>query len=212
MGDRNGDPDEYPERLVRVSGFRIDRHEVANEAYALCVRAKACDPSPFLDDPELGREGYPVVGVAFEDAERFCKWVGKRLPWEVEWEYAAKGGDLRKWPWTGPFDPKKANTQDEADGFGVTAPVGGFPAGASPFGILNMAGNAGEWVRDYFDPTYYRTTKVHADPRGPDTGVERVVRGGSYRDSAHTVRVSARVKKSPTEADNTIGLRCAASE
>lgn len=207
MGDMNGEPDEYPERNIAMPGHAIDRTEVSNSAYRLCVQAKACDASPYLEDPVLGADDHPVVGVTWLDAVAFCKWVGKRLPTEAEWEYSAKGGDLRKWPWEGAFKNDRANTSAE-DGYDRTAPVTAFPEGDSPCGALNMAGNAAEWVSDYFDPTIYRTVKNVANPSGPDRGRERVVRGGSYLDSAHTVRVSARRAKLPTESDNAIGFRC----
>jgi iron(II)-dependent oxidoreductase len=208
MGDVNGEPDEYPERQVMISSFTIDRTEVTNAAYRLCIQAKACDPAPYLDDEELGADDRPIVGATWSDAVAFCKWVGKRLPTEAEWEYAAKGGDLRKWPWDGAFKADFANTS-APDDFARTAPVMSYPEGASPSGALNMAGNAAEWVHDYFDPTIYRKVKNPTDPKGPDTGRERVVRGGSYLDSAHTVRVAARRAKLPTESDNSIGFRCA---
>jgi formylglycine-generating enzyme required for sulfatase activity len=208
MGDRNGEPDEYPERQVRVSAFRIDRVEVSNARYAACVRAQVCDPTRYAGDPGLGAPEHPVVGVTFEDAARFCRWVGRRLPTEAEWEYAARGEDLRRWPWRGVFDRAKANTS-EGGGTGTTAPVDSFPEGESPFGVRNLAGNVAEWVADYFDPTHYRTSAILTDPRGPERGRERVVRGGSYRDVQHLVRVSARRAKLPTEADNTTGFRCA---
>lgn len=209
MGDRNGEPEEYPERQIALNDFSMDRFEVTNEAYQACTRAKACDPAPYLEDEALGKPNHPVVGVTWDDAVRFCKWVGKRLPSEAEWEYAAKGTDHRKWPWEGAFDPKKANTNLPGDFHGRTAPVDAYEAGTSPFGLSQMAGNAAEWTSDYFDPTFYRKTKESNDPAGPKSGRERVVRGGSYRDSAHTVRVAARRPKIPTEVDNTIGFRCA---
>jgi sulfatase modifying factor 1 len=208
-GDRNGEPDEYPERLLELPAFRLDRAEASNADYRACVEAGVCDPTPYLDDPELGLAEHPVVGVTFEDATRYCAWRRKRLPTEAEWEYAARGTDLRKWPWKGLFDPARANTS-EADAFAGTAPVQSLPEGASVFGVLNVAGNAAEWVADYFDPTYYRTSTETRAPKGPERGRERVVRGGSYRDPSHLVRVSARRAKLPTEVDSTIGVRCAA--
>lgn len=211
MGDQNGEPDEYPERSVSVSSFRLEKFEVSNAQYRACVAAKACDPSPWLDDAGLGKDDHPVVGVTWLDAERYCAWIGRRLPTEAEWEYAARGPDLRKWTWTGAFDPKRANTQGAADGFALTAPVASFGEGASPFAASNLSGNAAEWVADYYDPTYHRTGASTTDPTGPTSGRERVVRGGSYRDPSHLVRVSARRAQIPTEADNTIGFRCARS-
>ncbi|MGF1509526.1 MAG: formylglycine-generating enzyme family protein [Myxococcota bacterium] len=208
MGDRNGEPEEYPEHVLTMSTFAIDRFEVTNESYRACVEAKACDEGRYLDHPDLGQPDHPVVGVSWYDAERFCAWVGKRLPTEAEWEYAARGVDLRKWPWPGAFDEALANTRS-GDPYTRTAPVDAFEAGQSPFSVRQMAGNAAEWVADIFDPVIYRTRVESQHPKGPPSGRERVVRGGSYRDGHHRVRLSARDAKAPTEIDDTLGFRCA---
>ncbi len=208
MGDVNGDPSEYPERPVRIDAFSLDRTEVTNAAYSACVGAGRCEASPYREDPVLGRPEHPVVGVSWFDAEAFCRFVGRRLPTEAEWEYAARGPDLRLWPWAGAFDPSKANTREKSS-FPRTAPVGRFVDGASPFGVLDMAGNAAEWTADFFDPTWYRTQGAAVNPTGPNDGRERVVRGGSWADGSHRVRVAARVAKAPTEVDDATGFRCA---
>jgi formylglycine-generating enzyme required for sulfatase activity len=210
MGDQNGEPDEYPERQITIRGFKIDRMEVSNRAFRACVEARGCDRNRYVDDENLGRDELPAVGVSWLEAEKFCKWVGKRLPTEAEWEYAARGLDFRKWPWKGAFLVHRANTVEEGDKYDLTAPVDSFPDGASPFGALNMAGNAAEWVSDYYDPTWHRKPEATtSDPTGPPSGRERVVRGGSYRDPQHSVRVSSRRAQLPTEVDSTIGFRCA---
>ena len=103
-GDMNGEPDEYPEAKISLAAFKIERVEVTNRSYKACVEARACDPSPYLEDERLGREDHPVVGVSWEDAASYCGWIGRRLPSEAEWEHAARGTDLRKWPWRGAFD------------------------------------------------------------------------------------------------------------
>lgn len=208
-GDMNGEPDEYPERKVRVSSFRMERTEVSNRAYTACVEARACDATPYLEDDRFSEPDQPVVGVSWVDADRYCQWIGRRLPSEVEWEAAAKGGDLRKWPWDGPFDAKKANTREA--GLAKTAAVTAFAEGSSPYGVLQMSGNAAEWVADFYDPTLYRTSDESTDPKGPLSGRERSIRGGSYADTSYSARVSKRTGRIPTEIDATVGFRCAAN-
>ena len=211
-GDMNGEPDEYPERKITMAAFKLERTEVTNRSYQACVDARACDPAPYLDDERLGLPEHPVVGVSWEDAVRYCRWIGRRLPTEAEWEYAARGDDLRKWPWYGAFESKLANTSVEDDFHSATAPADSYTEGASPFGVVNMAGNAAEWVADYYDPTYYRTDGEDRNPPGPSRGRERVVRGGSYAHGPHDVRVSIRRAQLPTEVDSAIGFRCAEDE
>lgn len=211
MGDDNGEPAEYPERAVGISAFAIERTEVTNDAYARCVAAGVCDAGPYRNDPELGGPLRPVVGVSWHDAVAYCGWAGRRLPTEAEWEYAAKGSQGRRfWPWTGAFVVDRANSRGGADGYAKTAPVGSFPAGASVFGVLDMAGNAAEWVNDHFDPILYQREPRARDPKGPEGGRERVVRGGSWLDGPHLLRVASRVGKAPTEVDEATGFRCAA--
>lgn len=212
MGDINGEPSEYPERRVRMRAYAIERHEVTNAAYKACVKAGHCIAPPEIKNPLLGGDQYPVVAVSWLDADTYCRWVGRRLPTEAEWEYAARGSDMRKWPWKGIFDPEKANTRNTLDSYPKTAPVESFPTGVSPFGVYDMAGNVAEWTADYFDPTMYRSTpKSVENPLGPSSGRDRVVRGGSWADGPHQVRTSARDTQSPTEIDNSTGFRCAKS-
>lgn len=212
MGDVNGEPSEYPERSVRLDGFHIEATEVSNADYGACVSAGACDPTPYAEDPVLGVPEHPVVGVSWLDARRYCRWRGRRLPTEAEWERAARGSDLRKWPWGPGFDPARANTRDPSDGFEKTAPVGHFSGGRSPYGVFDMAGNVAEWTADVFDPSLYRREPRATNPTGPTQGRERVVRGGSWGDGPHRVRVASRRAKSATEVDDGTGFRCARTE
>lgn len=209
-GDLNGDPDEYPESQITLKSFRIGRMEVSNLQYDECVMAKVCDPSLHAEDSKFNQPNLPVVGVTWFDAKRFCDWKNARLPTEAEWEYAARGKDLRKWTWHGAFKKKAANIRGSQDGFEHTAPVESFTASASPFGALNMSGNVAEWVEDFYDPTYYRTSTELDSPKGPKMGRDRTVRGGSFNDLSFSVRVTVRRPKRPTEASNSLGFRCVA--
>jgi len=211
-GDLNGDPDEYPENQITLESFRIGRMEVNNRQYNECVAARVCDPSLYADDKIFSRPNFPVVGVTWFDAKRFCEWKNGRLPTEAEWEYAARGKDLRKWTWRGAFKVEAANARGSRDGFEHTAPVESFVNYASPFGALNMSGNVSEWVADFYDPTYYRTSTELTSPKGPKRGRDRTIRGGSFNDLAFSVRVTVRRPKRPTDVSNSIGFRCAADK
>ena len=199
--DAKAEGDEKPDHQVSMSGFWMDKVEVTNAMYMLCVQAGACEPpdefksdtqDQYFNTDEYA--DYPVVYVTWVDADAYCTWAGRRLPTEAEWEYAARGTDFRTFPWGDErADTSRANFNRK---FGDTTRVGSFPAGASPFGILDMAGNVWEWVSDYYDADYYSLT-VGANPTGPLTPrnvhqPRRVIRGGSYMDVEADIRVSNR--------------------
>lgn len=201
--------DETPRKRVLISPFLMDRFEVSRARYAACVRAGVCVPAQGRDQRDAR---LPVTGVTFDDASRFCAFVGGRLPTEAEWERAARGNDARAFPWGDAFHEMLCNHASsarrpaEADGYDGLAPVDSFREGQSPYGVVNMAGNAWEWTRDYYQPSYGETALV--DPLGPSEGTTRVLRGGSYRSEPYSVRVSRRMPAPAEAAHPDVGFRC----
>jgi sulfatase modifying factor 1 len=190
-------------RRVHVGTFGLDRTEVTNRAYRRCVLAGLCAP-PLLSDAahELSEDDHPVVGVRWADAVDYCAFVGGRLPDETEWEKAARGDDPgRRFPWGRVYQSRLANhgrsprRTDPVDGFLLTAPVGSFPGGASPYGVLDLAGNVWEWTRSL-------------DESGDLAGF-RVIRGGSYIHPIVALRVTMRSQATTDSAQGDLGFRCA---
>jgi formylglycine-generating enzyme required for sulfatase activity len=191
MGDAGSgaEQDEGSVHLVYLDAFRIDKVEVTNDRYRRFAEAVVMEGHRWCDKSEpasknhtpgewsnatLSEATQPVVGVDWWDAHAYCTWVGKRLPTEAEWEKAARGTDGRLYPWGNEYDAKVANGTNAV---GKTAPVGSYPRGASPYGVLDMAGNAWEWVHDWYDTTYYASAPPR-NPPGPASGQHRVLRGG----------------------------------
>jgi formylglycine-generating enzyme required for sulfatase activity len=205
---------------VTVSPYTIDRTEVTVAAYARCEAAGVCTPRAHGQrDPRFDRPDLPVTYVDWDAARAFCAWAGGRLPTEAEWELAARGSLGRQYPWGevyngflcnhGAFAP---DPSDASDGFAGLAPVGSFPDGATPSGIVDLAGNVAEWVADFYDvdPTgtpHGYSPLPQVDPRGPASGVFHVTRGGSYEDDAPRMRTASRMPELGPKA--TVGFRCA---
>lgn len=207
---------EWSPHPVYLSDYWIDRTEVTVAAYRRCVSTGRCVEPPFaaggsrFDQPDL-----PVTLVTWNDAMTYCKWAGGRLPTEAEWERAARGLRRREYPWGDVYNrflsnhgrPSILRPLDDADGFLELAPVGSYPDGRTPDGIADLAGNVEEWVLDWYAPEY-PPAEQH-DPRGPDQGDERVVRGGSYMSRRHTdLRGAARGRAFPTDYNAWRGFRC----
>jgi formylglycine-generating enzyme required for sulfatase activity len=193
------DSDEIPAHKVKLHGFWIDQVEVTNGMYGLCAKAGTCRPPgkfssdnrvDYFGNPEF--QDYPVVRVTWIDANIYCQWAGRHLPTEAEWERAARGDDMRTFPWGD--EPPNTKNSNSGNIVGDTSRVGSYAAGASPFGALDMAGNVWEWVADYYKANYY-TSSPAENPTGPikDIGKHlRVIRGGSFQDTLLNLRIPNR--------------------
>jgi formylglycine-generating enzyme required for sulfatase activity len=217
MGSADSDgeayADEKPQHPVSLNAFWIDQTEVTNGQYGLCMAAGACkEParvSSNLHDQYYGNPvfaDYPVIWVSWNDAQTYCKWAGRRLPTEAEWEKAARGADGRIYPWGNtPPDKTLADFGNQIKDVTKTA---SYPAGASPYGALDMAGNVWNWVADWYGRDYYAHSP-DANPAGPDSGTKRALRGGSYTYTAPGIRAAYRFQKEPTFISSEVGFRCA---
>ena len=218
-GDRDGGRDEYPRHEVMLDHYYIDIYEVTHGRYAEFVKAtghrtpenpkypKRTLWSDRLSDSLAER---PVINVDWHDADAYCRWAGKRLPTEAEWEKAARGTDDRRFPW-GNVEPthKHLNFNQQWQGEKTLMPVGSYEAGKSPFGAYDMAGNVWEWVADWYDPLYYEKSPA-VNPKGPDSGTYKVLRSSGWSVETPLVRLFTRVKSVPANRNDSTGFRCAA--
>lgn len=233
MGSWADDPDTRPVHLVTLNSYWIDQTEVTNEQFAAFLNSNGnkeeVKNSPWLDLADSSvlieirdgqfrsrdrRETFPVVAVNWYGANEFCKWVGGRLPTEAEWEYAARGLDGHPYPW-GDLSPtcELANftpRNSEAPCIGGKQVVNALPDGVSWIGALNMVGNVSEWVSDWYSDTYYSYLPdgIIRDPQGPNTGTQKVNRGGAWHMNELHLYTFHRHSLDPSERDNGLGFRC----
>jgi formylglycine-generating enzyme required for sulfatase activity len=207
--------DEQPRHSVYVSAFRIDRAEVSVGDYQRCVQHGVCAPARVADnDARLGQPEQPVAGVTFAEAQRYCAWLGGRLPTEAEWERAARGNSRRRFPWGQQWNSRVANhgpvgpKPSADDGYDYAAPVTSFADGKSVYGLINMAGNAWELTADRYARDYYGKSEP-VDPQGSSEGDEIVMRGGSWRSPAYALRVTQRGTIKLDDSRPDVGFRCA---
>lgn len=204
---RNGNATERPVRQVSVSPFRMAIHPVTVRDYRTFVKATGYSAPPLLDDPQFGQPDHPVVGITYEDAENFARWVGGALPTEVQWEYAAKGGaKFPLYPWGDePPSAARANINGVSQS---TSPVDGCPMGVNPFGIHGLCGNVWEWCQDFWSPNAYRALKRgETDPVRREESETRLLRGGGFDSFATHGRCSSRFHAPPNERSRSIGFR-----
>jgi formylglycine-generating enzyme required for sulfatase activity len=209
---------------VELDSYWIDQTEVTNVHFRRCVEAGACraPTSCSWGEPTYGDESkadHPVICVTWQAAGDYCRWAGGRLPTEAEWEYAARGPDSAVYPWGDEFDGTRLNSCDVNcthegqrvidydDGYAQTSPAGSYPTGVSWCGALDMAGNVWEWVADWHGP--YPLTR-QTNPTGPESGSERLIRGGSWFDDNEFgfLRADNRHPYDPRADNNLIGFRC----
>jgi formylglycine-generating enzyme required for sulfatase activity len=216
--DRLGGMEKYhfnatPQHNAKTEGFYIDKYEVTNAQYKEFCDATAREVRPeHWEDGNIPdkKQKHAAVYVTWHDAVAYCQWKGKRLPTEQEWEHAARGSDNRLFPWgMSPKRkfPKYANLDTGRRSKQDTVPVGKYPKGVSPYKVLDMCGNVGEWTASNFLP-YPGTT--HKDEF---YGKERyVVRGGSWYTTPYESTVTFRYKYTPVSSYEDIGFRCVISQ
>ena len=210
MGTGVGDA---PEHSVSVDDFWITRTKVTNSMFTQCASVGACTPpaqelgAPVYTNPDYA--SHPVVGVTWEQAQAYCGWAQGRLPTEAEWEKSARGTAGASYPW-GEETPS-CDLLNFASCLGHTTDVTDYESGASPYGALDMAGNAFEWIGDWYDEAYYSSAPL-SNPTGPETGQYRVVRGSSFETDPDQVLSGLRHYAASVYHSRDTGFRCVVTD
>ena len=214
--DSSCDDDEKPGRTVYLDAFRIDRTEVTVAQYAACVQDGVCSAANSdlwtCNWGKAERDDHPINCVDWKQARTYCRWAGKHLPTEAQWEKAARGTDGRLYPWGEAKASCRYAVMDDGGsgcGSGGTMPVGSRLAGASPYGALDMSGNVYEWLADRYAEDAYQNAGDR-NPTGPSSGGSgRAIRGGSWISVvARTLRSSNRDRSRPEYRSDDLGFRC----
>ena len=219
--DNVGQSDEHPEHTISLDPFWIDKTEITNAMYRKCVEAGKCkSPVPKTSDTHSNYytsrvyNDFPVINVSWADAKNYCFWVDRRLPTEAEWEKAASWDEKNQqkliYPWGNTIDCSLANYSGGTRGCNSdTTQVGQYPDGASPYGVLDMAGNVWEWVADNYDRAFYDDPSSGTNPQKIVlNGKYNVARGGSWSDHDNDARAANRLQVLQTSRQNNLGFRC----
>lgn len=219
MGSRSAESDERPVHKVTLKAFSIDKHEVTYGEYRKCVSSGGCSPAHYDDGAcliwaapsfkkvtvpaQYRSDSYPVVCVSWEQARQYCQRVGKRLPTEAEWEYAALAGGKGPYAWgAAAVDANRCPLKQSCP-----RKTGSYPPNS--WNLNDMTGNVWEWTQDRYQIDYYADSTASTNPQGPAVGRYRVIRGGGWYSTSQQLRVSNRHWFSPTHAEVSVGFRCA---
>ena len=206
--------DERPRHQVWMPAFFMDLHEVTTAQYASFLAATHRLAPWQWNTVDLAQHSdRPVIGVDWSDADAYCRWKGKRLPTEAEWEKSARGTDGRLYPWGNQVASKDLANFALGARFSysqVLMPVQSYEQGKSPYGLYQMAGNVGEWVQDWYGTNYYEISPER-NPQGPEQGQFKVLRGGSWSDLPKYLLTYGRFKLPPETRNSYTGFRCAKS-
>ena len=198
--------DETPLHEVKLPDFKIDKFLVTVSNYEIYREATGKPTPREHDNGRFNHPRQPIVGLSWKEAREYCYWVKKRLPTEKEWEKAARGKDGRYYPWGNEPDALNANIRGKGDVYRYTNKVGEIPENASPFGVMDLAGNVWEWTEDWYKP--HPENQYDNELYGERF---KVIKGGSWNSNLDLARSSVRGKALPDQQKNYIGFRCAAT-